>query len=238
MPGGTRKPARTATITVFRKCYWQEPPMSIPGIPDFGYFCMAVLLLNATPGPDTAFIVGRSVAQGRAAGLVSALGISAGCCVHAVAAALGLSALLATSAAAFTLIKLAGGIYLMYLGLRMLLARAAADGLPAKATTARPLRTIFWQAMATNLLNPKVVLFFLSFFPQFVSPNATGKTLSFLILGVVFVLMSTGWNCSTALVSGTLARRAGSSQRARLWLERCVGAAFIALGARIAFARS
>jgi RhtB (resistance to homoserine/threonine) family protein len=212
--------------------------MSIPGIPDFGYFCLAVLLLNATPGPDTAFIVGRSIAQGRAAGLVSALGISAGCCVHAIAATLGLSALLATSATAFTLIKLAGGIYLMYLGLRMLLTRASHDGAPAKNASARPLRTIFLQALVTNLLNPKVVLFFLSFFPQFVSPTATGKTLSFLLLGAVFVLMSTGWNCATALISGTLARRVGSSQRVRLWLERCVGAAFIALGARIAFARS
>ncbi|MFT5962727.1 MAG: hypothetical protein ACI8WM_003074, partial [Burkholderiaceae bacterium] len=166
---GTRKPVCTATITVFRQCYWQEPSMSIPGIPDFGYFCMAVLLLNATPGPDTAFIVGRSLTQGRAAGLVSALGISAGCCVHALAATLGLSALLATSATAFTLIKLAGGIYLMYLGVRMLLTRAAVEGAPAKNTTARPLQTIFWQALVTNLLNPKVVLFFLSFFPQFVS---------------------------------------------------------------------
>ncbi|GAA4021318.1 LysE family translocator [Actimicrobium antarcticum] len=214
--------------------------MSIPGITDFGYFCVAVLLLNATPGPDTAFIVGRSIAQGRAAGLVSALGISAGCCVHALASAFGLSALLATSADAFMVVKLAGGMYLMYLGIRMLFARSVTTGMATGAAVrqTRPLMTIFWQALMTNVLNPKVILFFLSFFPQFVQPNAAHRTWSFLLLGTVFVLMSTGWNCTTAIVAGTLARRTASSQRAKLWLERCVGTAFIALGARIAFTRN
>ncbi len=216
--------------------------MGIFGVTDFGLFCGAVLLLNATPGPDTAFIVGRSIAQGRQAGLVSALGISAGCCVHAVASALGLSALLAASAVAFGAIKLAGGIYLIYLGVRMVLARKA-DMAPASSVAtfetvpSRPLVTVFRQAMVTNLLNPKVALFFLSFFPQFVSPNATDKTAALLLLGLTFLGLSTVYGCMTALVAGTLARRMTAVDGVRLWLERAVGTAFIGLGARIALAR-
>ncbi|MGB6054385.1 MAG: LysE family translocator, partial [Burkholderiaceae bacterium] len=185
--------------------------MNLLGISDFGLFCAAVLLLNATPGPDTAYIVGRSVAQGRTAGVVSALGIALGICVHSLLSALGLSALLAASAGAFLAIKLAGGLYLIYLGTRMLMAPSAAgERAPA---TARPLQTIFWQAALTNLLNPKVILFFLSFFPQFVQPSAAHKTAAFLFLGVVFVVMSTCWNSGTALLAGSLTRRAGRNPR-------------------------
>lgn len=207
--------------------------MSLFGIVNFGLFCIAVMLLNATPGPDTAYIVGRSIAQGRAAGLVSALGISAGCLVHSVASALGLTAILASSASAFMVIKLAGGAYLIYLGLRMLCSRSARPTDSAAVTDLRPLPTIFWQAVATNLLNPKVILFFLSFFPQFVRADSPRKTAAFLLLGLVFVLLSTVWNSGTAFLAGTLARRAGRSPHARLWLERLVGTAFIALGAKL-----
>jgi threonine/homoserine/homoserine lactone efflux protein len=209
------------------------------GITDFGLFCMAVLLLNATPGPDTAYIVGRSVAQGRAAGLVSALGISAGCVFHALASALGLSALLAASASAFLLVKLAGGAYLIYLGLRMLLAKPSHAAADARVTPdMRPLPKIFWQAVATNILNPKVILFFLSFFPQFVHRDSPHKTLAFLLLGAVFLLMSTVWNSGTALLAGTLARHAGHNPRVKEWLERSVGAAFIALGAKLVLTKN
>jgi threonine/homoserine/homoserine lactone efflux protein len=211
--------------------------MEFLGITGFGLFCAAVLLLNATPGPDTAYIVGRSVAQGRSAGLISAVGISVGCCVHAIASAFGLSAILATSATAFTIIKVAGGLYLVYLGMRMLLTPSA-NVLPAGAAQAiRPLRTVFWQAVLTNVLNPKVVLFFLSFFPQFVRADAPDQTLAFLLLGVVFVAISTVWNSGTALLAGTLAQRAGRNPQIRLWLERTVGAAFVALGIKLALSR-
>lgn len=207
------------------------------GISDFGLFVAAVLLLNATPGPDTAYIVGRSLAQGRAAGLVSALGISAGCVVHSLASALGLSAILAASATAFTIIKLAGGAYLVYLGIRMLLAKPAAAA-TAAAAPERPLGTIFWQATVTNVLNPKVILFFLAFIPQFVRSDAPGKTIGFLLLGLAFSLISLLWNSGTAFLAGTLARRAGRRPGLKLWLERTVGAAFIALGARLALSRN
>ena len=212
--------------------------MNFFGIANFGLFCAAVLLLNATPGPDTAYIVGRSVAQGRAAGLMSALGISVGCCVHAIASALGLSAILAASATAFMAIKLAGGAYLVYLGIRMVLAKPAEVDAHRTVREARPLHTIFWQAVITNVLNPKVILFFLAFIPQFVHGDSSHKTIAFLVLGVTFAAISMCWNSGTALLAGTLARRAGNNPRFKLWLERTVGAAFVALGLKLALSKN
>ncbi|MDB5764627.1 MAG: Threonine efflux protein [Herminiimonas sp.] len=212
--------------------------MTLFGISDFGLFCLAVLLLNATPGPDTAYIVGRSIAQGRGAGLVSALGISLGCCVHAVASALGLSAILAASATAFSIVKLAGGAYLIYLGIRMLLAKPAGSIETAALQKSRPLKKIFWQAVITNVLNPKVVLFFLSFIPQFVRTDSPQKAAAFLLLGLTMAAISTVWNSGTALLAGTLARRAGRNLRIKYWLERTVGAAFIALGVKLALTKT
>ncbi|MDN7908361.1 LysE family translocator [Burkholderia diffusa] len=207
------------------------------GITHFGFFVLAVFLLNVTPGPDTAYIVGRSVAQGRGAGLMSALGISAGCCVHSLACAFGLTALLAASAAAFTVIKLVGAAYLIYLGVRMVLAKQAAapaGAEAARATAAKPLRQLFMQGFWTNVLNPKVVLFFVSFFPQFVSADSPHKALAFLALGSVFVMMSTVWSCIVAWVAGSVTQRFSGKPGVRKWLDRTVGSAFVGLGLRLA----
>lgn len=212
------------------------------GIVHFPFFVVAVFLLNITPGPDTAYIVGRSVAQGRTAGLMSALGISAGCCVHSLACAFGLTAVLATSATAFTVIKFAGAIYLVYLGVRLLLsspAKAAANPDAATASRVAPQgsRQLFLQGFWTNVLNPKVVLFFVSFFPQFVAAGSDRKVLAFLTLGVVFVAMSTLWNCFLAWVAGSMTRRLGGKPTLKRWLDRLVGGAFVGLGLRLATAQ-
>ncbi|WP_396329461.1 LysE family translocator [Burkholderia anthina] len=206
------------------------------GITHFGFFVLAVFLLNVTPGPDTAYIVGRSVAQGRGAGLMSALGISAGCCVHALACAFGLTALLAASAAAFTVIKLVGAAYLIYLGVRMLVTKqaAASANADAQATAAKPLRQLFMQGFWTNVLNPKVVLFFVSFFPQFVSADSPHKALAFLALGSVFVVMSTIWTSVVAWVAGSVTQRFSGKPGVKKWLDRTVGSAFVGLGLRLA----
>ena len=210
------------------------------GITHFGFFVLAVFLLNVTPGPDTAYIVGRSVAQGRGAGLMSALGISAGCCVHALACAFGLTALLAASAAAFTAIKLVGAAYLIYLGVRMIVAKQAAAPAGAQAgpaAAAKPLRQLFMQGFWTNVLNPKVVLFFVSFFPQFVSADSPHKALAFLALGSVFVVMSTIWTCIVAWVAGSVTQRFSGKPGVKKWLDRTVGSAFVGLGLRLAAAQ-
>ncbi|RQV06154.1 LysE family translocator [Burkholderia cenocepacia] len=204
------------------------------GITHFGFFVFAVFLLNITPGPDTAYIVGRSVAQGRGAGLMSAFGISAGCCVHALACAFGLTALLAASATAFTVIKLVGAAYLIYLGVRMIIAKQAAAPSGAAAAAAKPLRQLFMQGFWTNVLNPKVVLFFVSFFPQFVSADSPHKAWAFLTLGAVFVAMSTVWTSLVAWVAGSVTQRFSGKPGVKKWLDRTVGSAFVGLGLRLA----
>ena len=210
------------------------------GIVHFPFFVAAVFLLNVTPGPDTAYIVGRSVAQGRGAGLMSALGICSGCCVHTIACAFGLTALLAASATAFTVIKFAGAIYLIYLGVRLAFwpsskteATAVQTGeTPAQAS--RTLRQLYLQGFWTNVLNPKVVLFFVSFFPQFVSTDSEYKAFAFLTLGGVFIAMSVVWCLFLVWVASSVTRRLGGTPTIKKWLDRVVGSAFVGLGLRLA----
>jgi RhtB (resistance to homoserine/threonine) family protein len=207
------------------------------GITSFTLFVAAVFLLNVTPGPDTAYIVGRSVAQGRSAGIVSALGISAGCIVHTLACAFGLTALLAASAAAFTVIKFAGALYLIYLGIRLIFAKASAgEETPKSAAPVSPksLRQLFAQGFVTNVLNPKVVLFFVSFFPQFVAADSPHKILAFLTLGAVFIVMTTLWNGFVAWIAGSMTQRLSGKPVVRKWLDRGVGGAFVGLGLKLA----
>lgn len=207
------------------------------GIHHFGVFLASCLLLNLTPGPDTLYILGRTIAQGRAAGVASALGISAGCLVHTFAAALGLSAVLAASATAFTAVKFAGAAYLIYLGARMLLARpttAAAD--PAEFPPATFL-AIFRQGVLTNILNPKVALFFIAFLPQFIAADAPSKPAAFIALGLSFVTTGTLWCLCLAWFGAVLGDRLRTSTSAAAWLNRTAGALFVALGVRLAAAR-
>jgi len=207
------------------------------GIVHFEFFVVAVFLLNVTPGPDTAYIVGRSVAQGRGAGLMSALGISAGCCIHSLACAFGLTALLAASATAFTVVKFIGAIYLIYLGVRLIFAKPAPDA-PANdarsPSAPKSLRQLFLQGFWTNVLNPKVVLFFVSFFPQFVAMGSEHKTFAFLSLGAVFVLMSMIWNSFVAWIAGSVTQRFSGKPAVKRWLDRGVGSAFVGLGIKLA----
>src|SRR5579883_543194 len=156
------------------------------GTHDLALFVISGLLLNITPGPDNLLIIGRSTGQGARAGLLAALGIACGCFVHVFAAAFGLSAILATSAAAFTAVKLAGAAYLIYIGIGMLRSRvdAAPEAMPVPKTLSW--RRIFAQGFLTNVLNPKVALFFLAFVPQFIVPDAPDKALAFVFLGTLF----------------------------------------------------
>jgi RhtB (resistance to homoserine/threonine) family protein len=205
------------------------------GITGFAFFLLAVFLLNVTPGPDTAYIVGRSVAQGRGAGVVSALGISAGCIVHTLACAFGLTAILAASATAFTVVKIVGAIYLIYLGVRLIFAKQE-DAAETQQIGIAPksLHQLFTQGFVTNVLNPKVVLFFVSFFPQFVSADSQHKTLAFLTLGLVFIAMSTVWNSFVAWIAGSVTARFSGKPGVKKWLDRGVGSAFVGLGIKLA----
>ena len=206
-------------------------------------FVAAGWLLNLTPGPDVFYIVTHALRSGARAGIVAGLGITAGCFVHVAAAALGVSALLATSAAAFTVLKWAGAAYLVYVGVRMLRARpgqglaavARSAGTAAQAATT-PLDEVFKGGFWTNVLNPKVAVFFLAFVPQFIAPGTEHKALAFALLGTLFNLnaipVSVGW----ALAAAWMARRIGAVQRGMHWLDRVAGALFVAFGIQLALA--
>ena len=207
------------------------------GTHDLLLFIGSGLLLNVTPGPDTLYIVGRSTTQGLRAGVVAALGIGAGTLVHIIAAAFGLSAILAASAGAFTAIKLIGAAYLVYVGLSLAFSSSPIDEIRATPLAPASLGTVFLQGFMTNVLNPKVALFFLAFLPQFVESDAANKALAFLFLGLVFNVNGTLWNLfvawSAARVSAGLRQRTAALK----WFNRCVGAIFVALGIRLALAR-
>src|SRR3954454_21348424 len=147
------------------------------GIHELWLFILSGLLLNVTPGPDTAYIIGRSVQLGWRGGAAAALGIGCGCLVHVFGAAIGLSALLMASSAAFTIVKLVGAAYLLFTGIQMLLSRSRPITDVTALSDGMSLRRVFWQGALTNVLNPKVALFFLAFLPQFVAADSAYKTL-------------------------------------------------------------
>jgi threonine/homoserine/homoserine lactone efflux protein len=202
------------------------------GTHDLALFVVSGLLLNVTPGADTLYIVSRSAASGAKAGAVAALGIAAGCVVHMFAAALGLSAILAASATAFLVVKLAGAAYLVYLGVSMF--RSGVPRVAASSPPAAPLPRIFAQGVLTNVLNPKVALFFLAFLPQFIDSGSPDKVTAFLFLGLVFNVNGTLWNLLVARVAATAGRRVRMTGRWAGWIHRVVGGAFIALGVKLA----
>src|SRR5215469_15070098 len=199
------------------------------GIHDLWLFIVSGLVLNVTPGPDTAYIVGRSAQFGWRGGAAAALGICTGCLVHIFGCAIGLSALLAASATAFTLVKWLGAAYLCFIGIKMLLVHESApgDAEPARHGDATPLSKVFWRGAATNILNPKVALFFLAFLPQFVDGQSPHKALAFLALGAIFIFNSTLWCLGVAAVSARTARRLRQSNQAMRWINRALGGMFI-----------
>lgn len=202
-------------------------------------FVVAGVLLNLTPGPDVLYIVSNALKAGARAGIVAALGIGGGCFVHIFAATVGIGALLATSAAAFTGLKWVGAAYLVWVGIRMLCATAPA--VPALARTAQagnPVspRGVFLRGFATNALNPKVALFFLAFLPQFIGPAMENKTLAFLLLGLLFNLNGLLVNAGWALAAAWLSARVGLLQKGMHWLERAAGAMFVGFGLKLALA--
>lgn len=206
------------------------------GIHDFGLFLVSALLLTLTPGQDTFYILGRSISQGRRAGMASVLGIGAGALVHTAAAALGLSAILAASATAFMAVKLLGALYLIYLGARMLFSRTSAAALPSDFKSIS-FGAIFRQGLITNLLNPKVALFFLSFLPQFVDPGSPQKFLALLTLGLCFDVIGLTWCVCLAWFSSILGEKLRGSTTFTEILNRTAGALFIGLGIKLAVSR-
>ena len=221
------------------------------GIHDWPLFISAGLVLNLTPGVDMALVLRCSAGQGFKAGAAAALGVGAGCGVHIVLAALGMSALLAGSPLAFGLLRWTGAAYLVWLG--WVLMRTPGDGHPiqhdgdlpasppALAQAAAPWGRLFGQGFLTNALNPKVAMFFLAFVPQFIAADAPHKAGAFVLLGAVFVVNATAVNLALAWAAAALRQRLATDQARQpavqavgRWLNRVVGALFVTLGLRLA----
>ena len=233
------------------------------GIDNLGLFIAAGILLNLMPGPDVLYIVTHSLKRGWRTGAVAALGITAGCFVHIAAAGLGLSALMAASSTAFSVLKWLGAAYLVYVGWTMLgfavpcrtkpagldasvQPDRAASGAPkatnliaTSLTVADPvgqndLKKVFLKGFWTNVLNPKVALFFLAFLPQFIAPAAQHQTLAFLLLGLIFNFNGLWVNFGYAALGAAVSQRFTALQRGMHWLERVAGAFFIGFGLKLA----
>lgn len=198
------------------------------GITNYYVFIVAAILLNITPGADTMYIIGRSVSQGVKAGVYSALGIASGTVVHTLLAAFGLSLILTKSVVLFTVIKLIGVVYLLYLGISMLRSKATdlADTYSAQPIS---LRKIFLQGMLTNVMNPKVALFFLAFLPQFIDTNAQSPV-PFVILGLTFITTGTIWNLIIAYFSSFATKKLRENPKVGVLLNRITGVVFIGMG--------
>src|SRR3954447_9591139 len=204
------------------------------GIHELWLFVLSGVLLNVTPGPDTAYIIGRSIQLGWRGGAAAAIGISCGCLVHVFGASIGLSALLLASSAAFVVVKLAGAAYLLFSGIQMLLSRPKPMTGMTVPGEAVPLGRVFWQGALTNVLNPKVALFFLAFLPQFLAADSPHKTLAFLALGLIFIFNATLWCLGVAAFAARAARRIRQSANVMAWINRVLGGLFVYLGIRVA----
>jgi threonine/homoserine/homoserine lactone efflux protein len=203
------------------------------GIENFYLFLIAGLALNFTPGPDMLYVAARSVSQGRGAGLVSSLAISTGGLVHTLAAALGLSAVVSYSATAFMMVKMAGALFLIYLGVRAWL--DAKKPVASNGITIEPLGKVFAQGVMVNVLNPKVALFFVAFLPQFASPESGLFTVQIIVLGLVFNTTGTMVNSLVALIAsaaGQCLRRPSTQGMGR----RFSGVIYTAMGVGLALA--
>jgi len=207
----------------------------MPAPTTFALFAAATMVLLVVPGPAVLYIVTRSVAQGRGAGLVSVLGVHTGSLVHVAFAAVGVSALLYASATAFTVVRYAGAAYLVFLGLRKLLGRDTAGAEPVEAP-AVPRARLYAQGAVVNVLNPKTAIFFFAFLPQFVNPARGPVALQIVVLGACFIALGMVSDGSYALLASALAGRLRRTPRARRALDRSSGVMLLGLGAYAAFA--
>jgi len=190
--------------------------------------------MNLTPGADTMYILGRSIAQGKKAGILSALGISTGAIFHIVFATLGLSIILAKSATAFEIVKYLGAAYLIFLGLKTIFKKTDGKFELSNKSEVVNYRQIYLSGVLTNILNPKVALFFLAFLPQFIDPNYVQSSFPFLILGVTFLLPGTIWCLILALFASKLSDRIRKNYKIKMWLDKITGGIFVALGIKLA----
>jgi threonine/homoserine/homoserine lactone efflux protein len=222
--------------TLFREAGCQSRRLETMTLHTYLLFVFASLVLALVPGPDMVYMLARCIAQGRRAGILAALGFNAGAYVHLSAAAIGLSAILAASSLAFTAVRWAGAAYLIYLGIGAL--RSKGGPLVIGGAGSRADRTIFWQAFWSDVLNPKVAVFFLALLPQFVDPHTTHPTLQILLLGVTVNMICLPINIVLVAFSARVTQALRHNDALSKWLQRGMGALFVGLGVRLAVEKS
>ena len=204
------------------------------GIHGYESFLIAAVIFAMTPGLDTIFVLNKAFSKGRRAAVVGALGVNAGVMVHTLAAAFGLSVILSQSAAAFTIVKWAGAAYLCWLGLRSITSKPMNFAALRDFNSQESILTSFRTGLIANVLNPKVALFVLAFFPQFINADAAGQAQPFFVLGVTYAAIGTIWYIILAWFAATLGSMLITTPSASRWMNRASGLIFILLGARIA----
>jgi threonine/homoserine/homoserine lactone efflux protein len=207
------------------------------GIVHFETFLLTGIMLNLTPGNDTIFILSKSLAQGRRAGIISALGIASGSVLHTLLAAFGISLFIAKSPVLYNMVKYAGAFYLLYLGYKMIIQKAELNtGLNAGAVISN--QQIYRDAILTNLLNPKVALFFIAFLPQFIDPHFRHDITPFLVLGMTFIITGTIWCMLLAIFSSVIFSRLQHNSRIAVYMNRICGTALVLIGLKVALTDS
>ncbi|MCA1773923.1 MAG: LysE family translocator [Halomonas sp.] len=196
-------------------------------------FLSAAVLLNLSPGPDIAYISGQTLRSGRRHGVAAMLGIWSGAALHVVMAAVGLSAILATSALAFSIVKWVGAAYLIWLGVKMLLSRGN-QFIAAEKKDSKAISSVYWQGVMVSALNPKVAVFFLAFLPQFIVEGAGPAEAQLLLHGSLIIVVSAVIEPPLVLAGAKLGAFLKRKPRVGLWMDRSLGALFVALGARLA----
>lgn len=205
---------------------------SLVALPQLAAFLLASVAVTASPGPDNLMVLGLGMSRGRAAGIAFGLGCGLGCLSHTLLAVIGVGALVAASPLAFTLLRLGGGLYLAWLGLQCLRSRGGSR-VPTAEGSGPGLRALFLRGVMANAINPKVILFFLSFLPQFVSPRGGPVSAQLAVLGVVFTAQAALLFALLGAFAGTVGQWLNRRPAAGLWLDRIAGLIFIGLGLRL-----
>lgn len=203
------------------------------GIENFITFMLTALVFVMTPGIDTVFVLNKSIGQGRKSGIKATLGINTGVLAHTVFAALGLSVLLSKSDVAFTIIKYVGFIYLIYLGYLKLKNNKNVLNIAHEVAQDKKVKSDFWSGFLTNTLNPKVALFFLAFFPQFITPNQIENPIPFILLGFTFAVIGTVWYLGLTFFATTFTQKIKSNPNFNIYLNKFSGIVFILMGIKI-----
>jgi threonine/homoserine/homoserine lactone efflux protein len=204
------------------------------GIIHFESFLLAGILLNITPGNDTIFILTKSIAQGKEAGIMSVLGIATGSIIHTTFAAFGLSVIISESIVAFNILKYSGAAYLIFIGCKMLAKTSRLEIKFRDKQTMTDLKKIYRDAVFTNVLNPKVALFFIAFLPQFIDPAFKNTLVPFMLLGISFTITGTLWCLALANFASFIAVKLKSKQRISSYINKTGGLVLVALGLRVA----